>query len=400
MPAICLYFQVHQPHRLRRYSVFDADARYFDEATNAAIVRKVAAKCYLPATELLLQLIERHAGAFRVSFSLTCSVLDQFERYTPEVIEKFNALASTGCVEFLAETSEHSLAFLYSPAEFDEQVELHAERIDALFGQRPVVFRNTELIYNNALAEHLGKKRKYLGVLSEGAPSVLNGREPNVVYHPPGQPQLGVLLKNYRLSDDVAFRFSDPHWSAYPLTADKYAQWLAESPGQVVGLFMDFETIGEHQWESTGIFNFWKRLPAACIERQMPFVTPTEALEDFEPADAFNAPACISWADTERDLSAWVGNAMQGSALSELYKLEKTVKQIDEHGGDPTLLADWRRLTCSDHFYYMCTKYFSDGEVHRYFSPYESPYDSYINFMNVLDHLRSRAEEAREHKDA
>jgi alpha-amylase len=397
MPAVCLYFQVHQPHRLRRYSVFDADARYFDEQANAQVLRKVAAKCYDPATALLLQLIERHGGDFRLAFSLTGSVLDQFERYAPELIERFAALAQTGCVEFLAETYEHSLAFLYSPAEFDDQVALHAERIDALFGQRPVVFRNSELIYSNQLAVHLAKTGRYQGVLAEGVDHLLAGRSPNHVYHPPGVPDLGVLLKNYRLSDDIAFRFSDPHWSDYPLTADRYADWLTKSPGQVVGLFMDFETVGEHQWAETGIFEFLRRLPAATIERGGAFLTPSEALDEFEPVGVFDAPRGVSWADSERDLSAWMGNAMQTSALAELYKLEPAIKAAHAAGGDPTLLRDWRRLGCSDHFYYMCTKYFADGEVHRYFSPYESPYDSYINFMNVLDHLRSRAETAAHH---
>jgi len=392
MASVCFYFQVHQPERLRRYSVFDAGSDYFDEATNSQIVRKVAGKCYDPATRLLLDLIRRHDGRFRVAFSVTGTVIEQFRRHAPDLIERFQALAQTGCCEFLCETYHHSLAFLYSRDEFAAQVEMHRDLVEDLFNQRPSVFRNTELIYSNELAAWLAQRGGFTGVLAEGVDALLAGRSPNGLYTPAGAPSLGLLLKNYRLSDDIAFRFSNRGWREYPLTAEKFVRWLdgLDAPAQLCNLFMDFETFGEHQWRETGIFQFLERLPGAALEAGHGFRTPSECLEGFEPVGAYDAPRMISWADTERDLSAWLGNAMQSSALHELYKLERPIKEAD----DPALLHDWRRLTTSDHFYYMCTKFFADGDVHKYFSPYESPYDSYINFMNVLDNLRLRIEGA------
>ena len=391
MPSVCFYFQVHQPPRLRRYSVFDTGHDYFDDECNRAILRKVAHKCYLPATQILLDLFRRHDRQFRVAFSLTGIVIEQFQRFAPELIDRFQQMAQTGCVEFLSETYEHSLAWLYSRQEFRDQVERHADLIDHLFGQSPTVFRNTELIYSNDLAAFITDMRSFRGILAEGADQVLGGRSPNHIYEAPHPSDLAVLLKNYRLSDDIAFRFSNRQWTQWPLTADKYADWIhgtADSDSQLCNLFMDFETFGEHQWEQTGILEFLRNLPDRVLARGDDFRTPGECIETYDPVGLFDAPGTISWADTERDLSAWVGNAMQSSALDQLYQLESSVKQ----SGDDQLLADWRRLTCSDHYYYMCTKYYADGEVHKYFNPYQSPYDSYINFMNVLDSLRSRVE--------
>lgn len=392
MPAVCFYFQLHQPFRLRRYSVFDAGADYFDNANNAAIVRKVAGKCYIPATRNLIDLAERLHGDFRLGLSITGCLIEQCREYAPEVIELLQRLAETGCVEFLAETYYHSLAHLFDDGEFDRQVALHAEMIDDLFGQTPAVFRNTELIYNDKLAQRLAKNGQFLGVLTEGSDALLNGRSPNHVYRAASAPSTSVLLKNHRLSDDVAFRFSDPSWPGHPLTAEKFAAWVAKEPGDVVGLFMDYETFGEHQWESTGIFDLLTGLPRELLNAGCPILTPSEVLDEFDPAGSVEAPQPVSWADTERDASAWLGNAMQSSASQELYKLLPKVLSADK-AGDDTVTRDWRRLSASDHFYYMCTKFFADAEVHQYFSPYESPYDSYINFMNVLDHLRSRADE-------
>ncbi len=388
MASVCFYFQVHQPFRLRRYSVFDSVPAYFDDAQNAKILRKVADRCYLPANRCIADLIKTHEGRFRVAYSLSGVVLDQFESTAPEVIESFQQLAETGCVEFLAETYHHSLAFLYSRDEFTEQVALHRDRIEALFDQRPTTFRNTELIYSNEVAQ-TAHALGYNAVLAEGADQVLGYRSPNHVYVAPGLP-IHVLLKNFRLSDDIAFRFSNQGWSEWPLNARKFAGWINEvnGNGQTVNLFMDYETLGEHQWKETGIFDFLMGLPSEVLKNERnDFRWPSEVASAYEPAGEFDAPQLISWADTERDLSAWLGNAMQSNALQETYNLEKAVKAK----GDEALLNDWRRLQSSDHFYYMCTKYFADGDVHQYFNPYESPYDSYINYMNVLDNIGLRA---------
>ena len=389
MASVCIYFQVHQPPRLRRYSLFDTELNYFDDGRNREIIRKIAHKCYLPVTKMLLDLIHRHDGQFRVAFSLTGCVVEQFIKFAPEVLENFKRLAETGCVEFLAETYHHSLSFLYSKSEFLEQIELHTELIDEVFGQRPTIFRNTELVYNNELAEFIADSGLYRGMIVEGVEKVLNGRSPNFVYEPPNGTDVGLLLKNFKLSDDIAYRFADQSWAGWPLTAEKYARWihkLNEESAQMCNLFMDIETFGEHQAEASGVFDFLKQLPVAVLANGDDFKTPGECMDWYDTADIFDSPEIISWADSERDLSAWIGNAMQNSAINDLYKLEKSIKR----SGDPDLLADWRNLTCSDHFYYMCTKYFDDGAVHKYFSPYDSPYDGYINFMNVLDSLKQR----------
>lgn len=389
MASVCFYFQVHQPFRLRRYNVFDVDMNYFDELKNGEICRKVAHKCYLPANEVILQLIKTTGGKFRCAYSLSGIIVEQFERYTPEVLESFRRLADTGCVEFLAESYYHSLSFLYSRNEFIEQIELHCKKMEDLFGKRPTVFRNTELIYNNDLAYFM-RGRGFAGMLCEGADHVLAGRSPALVYHPPHCTELSLLLKNYRLSDNIAFRFSNRDWEEWPVTAEKYARWIdkVNAEGQVVNLFMDYETFGEHQWAETGIFEFLRYLPHEVLRATSnDFLTPSEIIARYPPTSQYDVPHMTSWADTERDLSAWLGNAMQSNALHELYRLETEIKAK----GDPAIIADWRRLQSSDHFYYMCTKWFADGDVHKYFNPYESPYDSYINFMNVLDNLRARA---------
>ncbi|XVJ58170.1 MAG: alpha-amylase [Tepidisphaera sp.] len=440
MASVVFYFQVHQPFRLRKFSVFDNDPFYFDDKKNGEIARKVATKCYLPATKLILDLVKRHKGNFRVSYAITGVALDQFEAFCPEVIDVFKELGKTGCCEFIAETYYHSLSFLYSPEEFREQVAMHTRRIEGLFGQTPVVFRNTELIYSNQLAHELCQIKdasgnpRFSGAICEGTDRHLGFRTPNYVYKPPKWDAFNtgdfrdltgrdnkvfkLLLKNYRLSDDIAFRFSNRGWAEWPLSAEKFAQWVQQINGDgfLCNLFMDYETFGEHQWEDTGIFKFLEKLPEAVFDiapGQNHFITPSEALKQFEPVGEYDVHDFISWADMERDLSAWRGNAMQDNALAETYRLEKPIKDklakalADyklKHGheapaklpdADPVqqaryLLADWRKLTTSDHFYYMCTKYWSDGDVHKYFSHYDSPYDGYINFMNVLDHVRQR----------
>jgi len=387
MPSVCFYFQVHQPYRLRRYSIFDTVHDYFDEIKNAEICRKVANKCYLPANQCIYDLIKLHEGRFRVSYALTGTVLDQFAAYTPEVIDSFKRLNDTGCVEFIAETYYHSLSFLYSRDEFKAQIKMHGDRIEQLFGQRGNVFRNTELIYNNEIAA-AAAEMGYKAIICEGADHLLGYRSPNFIYRPPNA-DIKVLTKNYRLSDDIAFRFGNRGWAEWPLTAEKFAHWVndANGCGYSINLFMDYETLGEHQWADTGIFDFLYHMPGEVMKHpDNNFKTPSEVIEAYDVSDVYDCHNLISWADTERDLSAWLGNAMQSNALQETYKLEAAVKAKD----DEQLLSDWRRLQTSDHFYYMCTKYFADGDVHKYFNPYESPYDSYINFMNVLDNVQSR----------
>jgi alpha-amylase len=366
---------------------------YFDDFKNALICRKVANKCYLPTNRLLLETIRRFNGQFRIAYSVTGVLLEQLHKYCPEVVSTFDALAQTGCVEFLAETYYHSLSWLYSRSEFIEQVNKHVEMVEYLFGQTPRVFRNTELIYNNELAKTINSMGKFDAIMAEGADHILGYRSPNFIYRPPDCGDLKLLLKNYSLSDDIAFRFSNRQWNQFPLMADKFAEWInrVNGNGNVVNLFMDYETFGEHQWQDTGIFDFISHLPEELLKHpDNDFKTPSEVANCYDAVDTVDVPHITSWADMERDLSAWLGNAMQSNALHELYHLERLIKET----GDEDLIADWRRLQTSDHFYYMCTKYFSDGDVHKYFNPYDSPYDSYINFMNVLNNLAGRCAEA------
>jgi len=418
MASVVFYFQVHQPFRLRKYSVFDEEPLYFADDENKKILLKVADKCYRPATTLIRDLVKMHEGRFKVSYAITGVALEQLQAWAPDVIDLFKELADTGCCEFIGETFYHSLSFLYSREEFRRQVDEHEAIVQDLFGQTPRVFRNTELIFNNDLAREVGSMRRadgsprYLGMCCEGVDWLLNGRSPAYVYNTPGgvvgrEEPFGLLLKNHRLSDDIAFRFGNQGWPEWPLSAEKFARWVNDinGDGYLCNLFMDYETLGEHQWADTGIFEFLRALPGAIFDANPGhnhFNTPSEALERFQPVGEYDAPHFTSWADTERDLSAWLGNAMQSSALHEIFKLESAVKEktaeLRAEGSAEGIDAaehiegDWRKLTTSDHFYYMCTKYFADGDVHKYFNPYDSPYDSYINFMNVLDNVRERVD--------
>jgi len=393
MRSICFYFQVHQPYRLRTYRFFDMgyDHYYYNDFENSHILSRIAQRSYLPMNDLLLKLIKKHGKDFKVTFSITGSVLKQFEEYAPEVIESFKKLAATGNVEFLAETYAHSLASLKSKEEFKHQVELHSRKIEELFGQKPTVFRNTELIYSDAIGEmvyDLG----YKTMLTEGAKHVLGWKSPNYMYCNARNPKLKVLLKNHTLSDDIAFRFSHHGWPEWPLTADKFVDWLnnINENEEVVNLFMDYETFGEHQWKETGIFDFMSALPAKVLKNSpYKFATPSELGEKLQPVSAISVPYPISWADEERDITAWLGNEMQDEAFDKLYSLEQKVRNCD----DPQILEDWYKLQSSDHFYYMCTKWFSDGDVHKYFNPYNSPYEAFINYMNVLSDFTIRVNE-------
>jgi len=387
MASVVFYFQVHQPFRLRRYSVFDSGTDYFDGQANAEICRKVAAKCYLPANAVIADLIREHEGRFKVSYSVTGLGIEQFRLYAPEVLDSFVELARTGCVEFIAETYHHTLAFLYRRDEFIDQVDAHRRTIAELFGQTPRVFRNTELTYNNDVAEVIDDMG-FDAILTEGADHVLGYRSPTFLYSPPNCGRLRLLLKNYRLSDDIAFRFGNRSWAEWPLTAEKFARWVHQinGNGYVCNLFMDYETFGEHQWVDTGIFEFLRAMPGEVMRLgDNDFLTVSEAVDRYPPAGELDVPHMISWADTERDISAWLGNSMQANALYEVYALADEVRAC----GNDDLIEKWRKLQTSDHFYYMCTKYFADGDVHKYFNPYESPYDSYINYMNILDSIRA-----------
>ena len=384
MKTICLYFQVHQPWRLKTYRFFNmgVDHNYLDDLSNRAILQKVARQCYLPMNALLLKLIKEQKGRFRCSFSLTGTVVEQFRAYAPEVLESFRELAETGCVEFLAETYSHSLASLASQEDFEEQVKLHTAMVRKEFGMKPTAFRNTELIYS----DHIGEMVAQMGfktILAEGAKHVLGWKSPNYVYANALNQKLHVLLRNYKLSDDIAFRFSNRSWAEWPLTAEKYAGWLAddEMAGEVINLFMDYETFGEHQKADTGIFDFMKALPQQVLAtRKLEFATVSEASKKYQPVSVLHCPHEMSWADEERDVTAWLGNELQNEAFSKLYGLKEKVKALNNKDFNYV----WNFLQTSDHFYYMATKWLSDGDVHSYFNPYGSSYEAFINYMNVL----------------
>lgn len=391
--AIVMYLHVHQPYRVRHYTIFDAgvnhnyfDTAYEDRTNNERIMHKVAEKSYLPTNRRLLHLLQHHPE-FKLSLSITGTALEQMERYSPEALQSFKDLVATGRVEIVAETYHHSLAFFYSREEFATQVKMHEQKIQDVFGQTPKVLRNTELAYNNDIA-YWADKAGYKGILAEGWDTVLGWRSPNFVYEPTYTENIRLLLKNYRLSDDIAFRFGDREWAGWPLTADKFAHWLNES-GEATNfnLFMDYETFGEHQWDESGIFEFLEHLPSQWLRQPgNTFMTVSEVIDAFPPVDRVDMPQTVTWADTERDLSAWLGNSMQASSIQALYGLEKKILGT----GDLSLIEDWRRLQTSDHFYYMCTKWFNDGDIHAYFSPYENPYDAFIAFMNAYHDLRFR----------
>ncbi|MFN6946019.1 MAG: glycoside hydrolase family 57 protein [Cytophagaceae bacterium] len=400
MPSICLYFQVHQPNRLKHYSFFNIgnDHHYEDDNLNREILNKVADKCYIPANRMMLKLINKHNNKFKIAYSISGVVLEQFEKYRPDVLDSFIELSKTGCVEFLSETYYHSLCYMYSKDEFVRQVDMHKEKIKQYFGQTPKVFRNTELIYSNEMADFV-QRMGFKGVLCEGVDWLLQGRSPHNLFNPPNNKKIKCLLKNYKLSDDIAFRFSDNNWPEYPLTSEKYVGWLNKHShySDTINLFMDYETFGEHQWAETGIFNFLEQFPSQVIsEGTYTFNTPSEVVDTYESKGVYDSHNYISWADSERDLSAWLSNPMQAETLSKLYSLEETIKELK----DPYLLEIWSKLQTSDHFYYMCTKYWGDGEVHKYFSPYNSPYDSYIYFINAVSDFELVIKKVTETKKA
>ena len=390
--SICLYFQVHQPTRLRLYRFFDIgkDSHYYDDFANRTILKRIAQKCYLPMNELLLEAVKKNKGKFKLAFSITGSALEQFDRYAPEVIESYRKLAETGCVEFLCETYNHSLSSLASQQEFEHQVNKHKAAIEQYFGVTPKTFRNTELIYSDAIGAavyDLGFKT----MLTEGARHIMGWRSPNYIYNNDLKPDLKLLLRNYGLSDDIAFRFSNRGWQEWPLTVEKFVDWLKSAEGEIVNLFMDYETFGEHQGAECGIFEFMRALPdAVAKDKELEFVTPERAAAKHKSVGDLSVPQPISWADEERDTSAWLGNELQQDAFNKLYALQEKLSILN----DAALWNDFGHLQESDHLYYMCTKFFSDGEVHKRFNPYDTPYEAFINYMNVLSDFIIRVNNA------
>ena len=417
MASICFYFQIHQPFRLKsKYSFFEIGNNHLYEDThlNETIFNKVSKNCYIPTTKLILDLVEKFKGKFKVSFSITGAALEQFQQSAPEVIDLFKRLYQTGCAEFIAETYYHSLAFLYSPQEFREQVEKHRGAVKELFGESPVTFRNTELVYSNAIALE-AKNMGFKNILAEGADNILkqlslSGKRyiansfPYKLYCPKGITDMNLLLRNYKFSDDIAFRFSEKRWKGYPLTAKKYTKWLCdalsggsagevpeagagsdgENKREIINLFMDYETFGEHHSAEAGILKFFEKFITTVVKKtDIEFIMPREASQKHAQAGEIDVSYSNSWADEERDTSAWAGNSMQKSALNLIYKLEKNVKKLN----DKDITHLWRKLQISDHFYYMATKGFADGDVHKYFNYFVTPYDAYIVYCNVVNDL-------------
>lgn len=391
MTSICMYFEVHQPMRLNRFSVFNigndaGTSSYFNNKLNHEIFEKVAKKCYLPTNNLLLNLINEFDGKFRISFSLTGTFVEYCERFMPSVIDSFKQLFATGAVDMIEETYFHSLSGLYDDLdEFEEQIMMHRQMIKRLFNYEPKVFRNTEAIYDNRIAKKIGEMG-YKGIITEGTEKILGWRSSNYLYRPINS-DIKVLLRNYSLSDDIGFRFSSRHWPGFPLTADKYANWMSRCEGDLINLFIDYETFGEHQWTETGIFDFLSHLPNEALKHeQLDFVTVSEAIDRYQPVGEIDVPWAISWADADRDVSTWLGNDMQFACFNELKDIGKKLKKR----GDEELLNIWRRLQTSDHLYYVSTKGLEDGDVHAYFSHYDGPYDGFINYMNVLQDLKQK----------
>ncbi len=393
MPDVCLYFQVHQPYRLLPYDFFriGGNTAHEDEAMNKDLLNRVSEKCYLPANHLFKKLVVENDGRFRMALSISGILIEQLERYRPDVLVSFQELIATGSVELLAETYYHSLSFVHSNKEFDRQVDMHLEKIEEVFHVRPRVFRNTELIYNDAIAAK-AETMGFDGIIAEGVERNLGDHSPNYLCRAPTTARIKTLLRNISLSDDLGFRFSDLDWPEYPLTAEKFTTWLTECDGDVVNLFLDYESIGEHQWEGTGIFHFWKNLPVTVAEAGLQWVTPSEAVELYRASHGYSSEHLTSWADAERDLSAWMGNVMQQEAIAKVHRLEQEILAVN----DPELTDTWAKMQTSDHFYWMSTKGGTDGSVHTYFTPYPSPYDAYIYFMNVLADLQIRLRRAQD----
>ena len=386
MPSICLYFKVHQPFRIKNFTIFDIgnNIDYFDEEKNKFYLKRIVEKCYLPTLKIFYELIKETNYRFKFSVGITGTLIEQLSLWHPEIIGLWQKLASTGCLEFTGETYYHSLACLYSLREFKTQIELHRNIINKLFKQQPKVFSNTELIFFDDLEEILFELG-FEGFITEGVDYILDWRSPNFIYHTRNK-KMKILLRNYRLSDDISFRFSNRDWSEWPLTANKFIEWLNQfnGNGEVINLFMDFETFGEHQWKESGIFEFIINFVFEVLkQKDLEFTTLSEAIKKYTSVGEYSSQYPITWADTERDLTAWLGNEMQKDSVQRIYHLEKIILKKS----NAELINAWRKLQTADHFYYMCTKWFADGDVHKYFNPYDSPYTAYLSYRNVLEDL-------------
>jgi len=389
MKSICFCFEVHQPFRFKRYRFFDIgnDHYYYDDYTNETLMHNSAELSYIPANKVLLELIKKYKGAFKVSFSITGTAIEQFYLYAPEVLDSFRKLAKTGQVEFLSETYSHSLASVKDEELFDEQIKKHDELIKKYFDVSPVIFKNTELIYNDRIGEIVAEMG-FKGIITEGAKHILGWKSPDFLYCNVRNPRLKVLLRNVALSDDLSYRFSNKNWNKYPLTAEKFVDWMnADDKSEIINLFINYESLGKRQPASSGIFDFFKKLPEVALKSgKLKFATPSEVVDEYQPVSSVKVPNTISWADEEKDMAAWLGNEMQEEAFNNLYDLSDKMKMVK----NKDMIRDWNYLQTSDHFYYMCTKVFSDGEIHDSFNPYESPYEAFINYMNVLNDFTLR----------
>src|SRR3989344_1811487 len=391
MKYICLYLHVHQPFRIRNYNIFDIGnySNYFENDaagiySNREVFYKIAKKSYYPLNRILLNLLKNNPH-FKVNFSITGTILEQMLKFDTNVLSSFKDLVKTKKVEILSETYYHSLASLYAKQEFIRQVNMHAKAIKDVFGLTTRFFRNTELIFSNYISQ-IVEDMGFDGMITEGTEKILHWRSPNYLYKTNTKKGINLMLKNYKLSDDMAFRFGEKTWVEYPLNAEKYLYWLDNTPGEVINLFMDYETFGEHQWEDTGIFNFFEDFINRALGRGYKFINFKDINKLLKPCDRIDCPFIVSWADIERDTSAWTENPMQQDVLHKIYDLEEELLSSCED----SLIKDWRYLQISDHFYYMCTKWFNDGDVHAYFSPYKSPYEAYNNYNNVLIDLKQR----------
>ena len=385
MKTICFYFQIHQPFRLRRYRFFDIGNNhyYYDDFQNEEIFHRISEKCYLPANRAIMEMIRKSGGKFKVAFSISGTSLEQMEIYAPEVIDSFRELAGLGCVEFLAETYAHSLASIGDPEEFKAQVRMHTEKVKALFGVEPKVFRNTELIYSDDISE-LVYELGFEGMLTEGAKHVLGWKSPNYVYASAIRPQLKLLLKNDRFSEDLSIRFDDHSWKEYPLTADKYISAIsATAEGEkIINAFMNYEVLGSMHAADTGIFDFFKALPQYAERNDITFSLPSEIFAQTRPVDSISVPYPMSWVDEEKDCSSWLGNVLQQEAFRKLNEISERVRLCENR----RIKQDWIYLQSSDHLYYMSTKHYN------LFSPYDNPYDAFNNYMNVLSDFILRVE--------
>lgn len=394
MVAICFYFEVHQPFRINHYRIKEISKHkpYFNDESNAQIFHKVAKKCYWPAGLLLASLLRNFPTQFKVTFSMSGTFLEQCKLYDPKLLELYQDILSLPNTEIICETSHHSLAALCDKEEFFTQIEIQKKTIQELFHKVPTAFRNTELIYSDTIGELITQAGFAVCLLEGWEPFIPQGWNPHHVFHHPTLPQLKLLPKSYKLSDDLAFRFSNQAWNEWPLTASKYKTWyekLLDGQHEFVGLFMDYETFGEHQWAETGIFEFLEHFISSMTQdNRFEFLTITEVAEKFNPRAAMGVDRPLSWADTERDISAWLGNRIQEDALQKAYKLKPMIYELNHSD----ILAEWRKLLTSDHFYYMCIKWSHDGDVHKYFSPFDSPYEAYLDYVNILEDLEIKCQ--------